>query len=53
MSWKNAYFWNFTTFTVGDGYCNDENNIKECLFDGQDCCDVYDFENALDALEFG
>ena len=29
----------FPPSTVGDGYCNDEINIEECLFDGLDCCD--------------
>ena len=24
--------------TVGDGFCNDENNVQDCLFDGLDCC---------------
>ena len=23
---------------VQDGYCDDENNIPECNFDGGDCC---------------
>ena len=23
---------------VGDGICQDEYNIEECLFDGLDCC---------------
>ena len=23
---------------IGDGYCDDENNIIECNFDGGDCC---------------
>ena len=23
---------------IGDGYCEDENNIFECNFDGGDCC---------------
>ena len=25
-------------YTVGDGTCNQENNIEECKFDGGDCC---------------
>ena len=24
--------------TLEDGYCDDENNIEECFFDGGDCC---------------
>ena len=23
---------------IGDGYCDDENNNKDCQFDGGDCC---------------
>ena len=23
---------------IGDGYCDDTNNIMECSFDGGDCC---------------
>ena len=23
---------------IGDGFCNDETNNAECLFDGGDCC---------------
>mmetsp|Transcript_11936 Transcript_11936/g.18126 ORF Transcript_11936/g.18126 Transcript_11936/m.18126 type:complete len:164 (-) Transcript_11936:67-558(-) len=32
-------------FTVSDGICNDENNYKECAFDGGDClvdCQIQD-----------
>ena len=29
---------------IGNGYCNDETNNEECMFDGLDCCgsDVFD-----------
>ena len=23
---------------IGDGFCDDENNNKNCFFDGGDCC---------------
>ena len=23
---------------AGDGYCDDDNNLEECGFDGGDCC---------------
>ena len=23
---------------IGDGYCDDENNIEDCQFDSGDCC---------------
>ena len=23
---------------IGNGYCDDENNNKECNYDGDDCC---------------
>ena len=26
------------SFWIGDGHCDDENNIPECNFDGGDCC---------------
>ena len=26
---------------IGDGYCDDTNNIVECNFDGGDCCQEY------------
>ena len=31
---------NETTYNVlvGDGFCNDETNIEDCMFDGLDCC---------------
>lgn len=25
---------------IGDGICDDLNNIQDCQFDGDDCCDV-------------
>ena len=25
-------------FSIGDGYCQDENNNEGCHFDGGDCC---------------
>ena len=28
----------YPPFMVGDGICQDEYNIEECLFDGLDCC---------------
>ena len=29
---------------VADGFCNDEtSSIEACMFDGDDCCDYYDF----------
>jgi hypothetical protein len=24
--------------TIGDGYCDDNNNVPECNYDGGDCC---------------
>ena len=27
----------YVPLIVGDGYCNDETNFVECLFDGLDC----------------
>ena len=27
-----------TNMYVQDGYCDDDNNIQECNFDGGDCC---------------
>ena len=26
--------------SVGDGFCNDENNNEDCMFDGLDCCGI-------------
>ena len=26
---------------IGDGYCDDENNVEECQWDGGDCCGDY------------
>ena len=25
-------------WTIGDGYCDDDTNNEDCLFDGGDCC---------------
>ena len=25
---------------IGDGFCNDENNIEDCNYDGGDCCGI-------------
>jgi hypothetical protein len=30
---------------IGDGFCNDELNSKECNFDGNDCCQDVVFSN--------
>ncbi|CAN0450191.1 unnamed protein product, partial [Ectocarpus fasciculatus] len=27
-----------TAINIGDGYCDVENNIPECAYDGGDCC---------------
>ena len=29
---------NFTK--IGDGFCDDKNNNKECNYDGGDCCGI-------------
>ena len=29
---------NHPLYTVGNGYCDDNNNVQECNYDGGDCC---------------
>ena len=33
--------WNGTSSWIGDGFCDDINNIQGCNYDGGDCCGVY------------
>ena len=28
------------TLWIGDGFCDDANNIEECNYDGGDCCGI-------------
>ena len=30
-----------TVSRIGNGYCDDENNNKECNYDGDDCCGLF------------
>ena len=31
--------WNGTSSWIGDGFCDDINNIQGCNYDGGDCCE--------------
>ena len=33
------------TSYIGDGYCDDDANTKECQWDGGDCCGEKEFDN--------
>ena len=32
---------NYNRTNLGNGICEDENNIVQCQFDGNDCCPKY------------
>jgi hypothetical protein len=40
--WLSSIVKNYKSFcsdeVIGDGFCDDRQNIKECEYDGLDCC---------------